>query len=278
MKTQANFMAIDCETANHQQSICQIGMVVVREGKIVETINRLIQPPNNEYSPLYTRIHGITPEKTKDSPSFIEVWKEIKHYFNNEVIVAHNGKSADFNYLRKELDRHQLEYPFYQSTIDTLEVFGVYKLTCLCDFYNIEFGTHHNALDDALACAKLFLKRFDKNLRLPTKNELEACVERKEKEREEELKEEINNASPTNFFFEKGVLYTGFIGPERDFVKRELLKRGAIIKSGVTRNVDIFIKGDEPGPSKMKKLKEFQDKGFDILVLEKDEFYKMVKQ
>lgn len=273
MKAQANFMAIDCETANHQQSICQIGMVVVREGKIVEKLEYLVQPPYNKYDPMSSRIHGITSEHTKNSPPFPEVWNAIKGYFRNETLVAHNGKSADFNYLRKELNKHQLDHPLFYALIDTMDFFGTYKLEELCQFYNIEFENRHNSLKDAEACAKLFLKRFDQDVILPTKKSMNLCLAKAKDQQQKNLNALIENADPNNIFFEKGVLFTGFIGADRDFVKKELLKRGAIIKSGVTRNVDIFIKGDEPGPSKMKKLKDFQDKGFDILVLEKDEFY-----
>lgn len=274
----ANFMAIDCETATPQQFICQIGMVIVRQGKVVKTINRLIQPPNNDYHSINIMIHGITPSDTADAPTFVEVWEEIKDYFENELIVAHNGIRADFPYIRKELNRHELAHPSVKGLVDTMEWFGNYKLTDLCDFYNIDLDSHHDALADALACANVYIQKYNLRAEFPTPQTIIESVKRREKERAEKLAFEIENADPCNCFYGKGVLCTGFLGSERDRVKEMLLKCGAVIKSGVSRNVNVVIKGDEPGPSKMKKLEEFLEKGFEILVLEKDEFYEKLKQ
>ncbi|HAN78786.1 MAG TPA: exonuclease, partial [Bacteroidales bacterium] len=53
------FTAIDFETAvGKRYSICQIGLVRVENGNIVDEIDMLIQPPFNEYFPMNTSIHG----------------------------------------------------------------------------------------------------------------------------------------------------------------------------------------------------------------------------
>ena len=40
-----DFAAIDFETANeHQSSVCSVGVVVVREGEVVDTFYSLIHP------------------------------------------------------------------------------------------------------------------------------------------------------------------------------------------------------------------------------------------
>ena len=60
-----NFIAIDFETATPKQhSACQLGIVVVENGNIVEEKVFLIQPPNNKYIPMNTQIHGL---KEKDT-------------------------------------------------------------------------------------------------------------------------------------------------------------------------------------------------------------------
>lgn len=60
----ANFIAVDFETATPQRAACQIGIVVVKEGVITEKVSHLIQPPNNKYSKNCINVHGITPEMT----------------------------------------------------------------------------------------------------------------------------------------------------------------------------------------------------------------------
>ncbi len=62
-----NFAAIDFETANNERSsICSVGLVVVRGGKVADTFYSLIQPEPNFYTYWCSRIHGITRDNTGD--------------------------------------------------------------------------------------------------------------------------------------------------------------------------------------------------------------------
>ncbi len=46
-----DFAAIDFETANNQRSsICSVGVVIVRNGEIVDSVYSLIQPEPNYYN------------------------------------------------------------------------------------------------------------------------------------------------------------------------------------------------------------------------------------
>lgn len=73
-----DFVAIDFETANHHRSsICSVGIVVIRDGKIVGKANSLVRPSPNFYNPKNVDIHGITQDMTENSPYFPEVWSEI---------------------------------------------------------------------------------------------------------------------------------------------------------------------------------------------------------
>ena len=46
-----DFAAIDFETANNERtSVCSVGVVVVRDGEIVDTFYSLIQPEPNYYN------------------------------------------------------------------------------------------------------------------------------------------------------------------------------------------------------------------------------------
>ncbi|MDR0683273.1 MAG: exonuclease, partial [Dysgonamonadaceae bacterium] len=56
-----NFAAIDFETANgNRSSVCSVGVVIVRNGQITETIYRLIRPTPNYYAWFCTETHGMT--------------------------------------------------------------------------------------------------------------------------------------------------------------------------------------------------------------------------
>ncbi|MDE5605846.1 MAG: exonuclease, partial [Bacteroidales bacterium] len=60
-----DFAAIDFETANNAPtSVCSVGVVVVRQGQIVDKVYRLIKPEPNFYLYWNTRVHGLTAADT----------------------------------------------------------------------------------------------------------------------------------------------------------------------------------------------------------------------
>jgi len=149
-----NFTAIDFETANASPtSICQIGLVRIENGEVTYSYNQLVQPPANEYNHFNTKIHGITAEMTQRSPTFDQVWHEIKPYIDNQNLVAHNV-NFDSNCLNKTLKYYGYEKPQYKKFCTV----KIYKrnLAFVCEKYNIELK-HHDAYSDAYACAQLFL-------------------------------------------------------------------------------------------------------------------------
>ena len=73
-----NFVTIDFETATSSRMACQLGIVVVKNGEIIECKEFLIQPPNNYYEANVMKYHHVTPEMTKGEPTFEELWPEIK--------------------------------------------------------------------------------------------------------------------------------------------------------------------------------------------------------
>ena len=66
-----NFAAIDFETANQQRtSVCSVGIVIVRDGEIVDSYYSLIKPEPEYYSYWNTRVHGLTMEDTMNAGYF----------------------------------------------------------------------------------------------------------------------------------------------------------------------------------------------------------------
>lgn len=86
-----DFAAIDFETANGQRSsVCSVGVVIVRSGKIVDKFYSLIQPSPNYYTYWTTETHGLTRTDTDRQPTFPEVWAQIKDRMAGLPLVAHN--------------------------------------------------------------------------------------------------------------------------------------------------------------------------------------------
>jgi DNA polymerase-3 subunit epsilon len=156
-----DFTAMDFETGSeYRNSVCQAGLVKVVNGVIVETYSSLIKPPNNFIRDDFTAIHGISPEDTKHAPSFAESYPRWKHLVENQTLVAHNMK-FDYGCLISCLsDFCNLNMTF--KTYCTMKIWrGAFenaRLSTCCKENDIELIHHHNALADAEACAKLFIR------------------------------------------------------------------------------------------------------------------------
>ena len=158
----ADFTAIDFETANHQpDSACQLGAVVVRNGQVVDQFMWMIRPEPLYFSQGNIRIHGITPAQVRGESNFGDIWSEISNKIGNDCLVAHNA-SFDIKVLLACLRTHQKSIPEFQFTCTraiarrTWPHRGRYGLKPLSNWLGIRFQ-HHDALEDAIACAKILL-------------------------------------------------------------------------------------------------------------------------
>lgn len=158
-----DFVAIDFETAKLHH-ICAVGIVTVKNSKIVDEYYSLVQPPFNEYNWHTIQVHGIQPEDTEDSPLFSEVYDEIYQRLVGKVVVAHN-ESFDRNVLKKSMNDYRMRYEELEIS-DRWECtmrrarkakYASSKLNECCKIHGIELN-HHEALSDARACALLFIE------------------------------------------------------------------------------------------------------------------------
>ena len=106
-----NFIAIDFEMS-YGHIPCSIGIVEFIEGKVVSKYYSLIKPIELKFSPINSRINGIKLEDVENEREFNEIWSDIKHYFDNRNIVAHNT-STDISVLEKTLKYYNLPSPNY---------------------------------------------------------------------------------------------------------------------------------------------------------------------
>ena len=151
-----DFTALDFETAIGQRySICQVGLVVVKNSEITREIAQLIKPPGNEYSPYNIQVHGITPEDTENSPTFADIWDKMRPYIEGQLVVAHNA-AFDVSCLRKTLEYYGLPFPKFET--DCTYKRTKLKLNIACETMGIEFNNHHDALADARACAQIYFQ------------------------------------------------------------------------------------------------------------------------
>ena len=158
-----SFTAVDVETPNrYSRSICSIGIVRVEGTGDVERLHFLVNPCD-DFDAINISIHGIRPEDVACEPGMDQIWPLIEPYFTGNLIVAHNTP-FDLPVIRKALLREGIHTGAWRS-LCTLEksrrhipktAFGGHRLNVLCAGLGIPLEHHHNALDDALACANLY--------------------------------------------------------------------------------------------------------------------------
>ena len=155
-----NFTAIDFETANSKRSsACAIGIMVVENGKIIKEITKLIKPTPEYFDYHNIQVHGITEDMVENEPDFGALWNELKPYFENKNIIAHNA-GFDIGVLKASLDSYGIKHPklnyfcTVQMSKKAIPGFINYKLPTVSNYFGIELN-HHDAGSDAKAAAKI---------------------------------------------------------------------------------------------------------------------------
>ena len=160
-----DFAAIDFETANYERSsVCSVGLVIVKNGVVVDKFYSLIQPEPNYYSYQNTLVHGLTAADTDEAPIFPTVWAEIEPKIGGLPFVAHNSP-FDYSCLKAVFRVYQMEYPDYKffctcraSRRILGNVLPNHRLPTVAAYCGYDLTKHHDALADAEACAAIAIK------------------------------------------------------------------------------------------------------------------------
>lgn len=160
-----DFVAIDFETANqHRSSVCSVGIVIVKGGKIVNKLYKLIHPIPDCYSYWNTQVHGLTAEDTAKADSFPKVWSEIAPLVEGMPLVAHNSP-FDEGCLKAVFQAYEMPYPNYQFHCTyraSRRILGDrlpnHQLQTVAEYCGYDLANHHHALADAEACAWIAIR------------------------------------------------------------------------------------------------------------------------
>ncbi|MGJ7922201.1 exonuclease domain-containing protein [Neobacillus sp. LXY-4] len=307
-----DFIAIDFEIANHEyNSACSMGLVLVENNEIIDKKHFLIQPPTLDFNPEMVEIHGITPNHVKDSKNFIGVWEEISNLFNGtNVFVAHNAQ-FDMSVLYACLKEYNLDFPDF-TYIDSIPIStrvcrnaGVgNSLKDRLDYFGIPLENHHDALEDAIATAKLVVhcvklknkKSLENYCRsywdIPIKSFSELKPNKSFGKRKKfnnvnvnEIAASVEIFDETHVFYGKTFVFTGELQTmERKTAMQKIADLGGTLKSGVSKKVNYLVVGKqdkslvgEDGLStKEEKAYELIEKGVDIKILTEEEFVKLL--
>ena len=300
-ETGISFVALDLETATpSRNSICEIGLTIVENGEVTNSVSWLIKPPGNRYDPFNIYIHGIKPEDTSNSPTLSEAWPEIHKYIEGKVVVAHNT-AFDMYVLRDSFLANDIQFPciaHYCSCRLSRKVVSCYSysLPFVCEELGIGFEHHHRAGSDSEGCARVFLNclersgvdsfaeledKYDFRCGRFTENYFRPQLSNNTGKGGKSISVKDIQGDPAkidegSYFYQKEVCFTG----KCQFATRqELLQMiadiGGIPTNAVTSRTEILVVGQqdyrvvgESGmSSKQKKAMELKDKGQDIEIM-----------
>lgn len=180
-----NFVVIDTETTGLsciKENMVEVAAVRFEDWTPVEKFHTMINPgkpiPQDAID-----VHGITDDMVADAPTFKQVIDSLDSFVGKSNLVGHNlpfdlkflyRHGYDFTTtkrkyydtleiakktLKKPKMKWDKEYEEYVINDDYNYDVEDYKLTTLCDYYNIRDNRYaHRSLSDALATGLLFQK------------------------------------------------------------------------------------------------------------------------
>lgn len=296
-----DFLVIDLETPNRQNSsICSIGLVTVIDGAIKDRFYYMVNP-QSDFDEKNIQIHGISESDIINKPTFAEIWQSIIKLFHNTIVVAHNAQ-FDLLVLEKALTNYNINMASI-AYVDTLSIAkstdncAKYSLDALCRYRNIELAHHHNALEDANACAELLIQYIVQGINISQ------YIEKYQKTISEDFKYRYysnhSKSSQLNYIFDssfldsiatkeynqqsKNIVLSGdFKCSSKDLLKKDLESQGFYCSKTVTRKTEILIVGSMGSSlwkngnygTKIQKAMELINNGVDIQIVMEHDFFK----
>lgn len=313
-----DFIALDFETANsYRGSPCALGLVRVRDGKIVEEGSILIRPPESvDYFDGYNiSIHGITPAMVEHAPRWNEVLPALIEDIGDDIVVTHNA-GFDIGVIRYACAAGGTEWPalrFVCTLVMSRRALTLpsYRLPFVADALGFDMGDHHDPLADAKAAAELVLRlavREGVDTVEALAESVNVCIGQMSAGAYRGsvagrhglaragsglgcgrlVQPDLNpEADPDGYLFGRTVVFTGaLMSMTRQLAWEECARIGAIPEPSTTKRTNVLVIGDinpaslRPGAAltaKAAKAFALQEKGQDIEVMTEDDFIRCLE-
>jgi DNA polymerase-3 subunit epsilon len=162
----AEFAALDFETTGldrHRDTIVSFGVVPVRDGRVIvgESVHELVRA-HVPSSPESMRVHGILPRDLTDARPLSEAAESLSLALSGRFLLAWFA-SVEIGFLER-LFGHRRSW--VHRTVDVrqmvIELEGLdhdvrQSLSSAAHHYGVPVANPHEALDDAMVTAQLFL-------------------------------------------------------------------------------------------------------------------------
>ncbi len=290
-----NFNAIDVETANaDRSSICQIGIVHVRDGQIRDKWVSLVDP-EAWFDAWNVGIHRITEELVNDAPTLPALESDLRSRLGESVVVSHTS------FDRVAIERAMGKYGLMQPKITWLDSAKVVRRAWPDRYYHRGYGLasvardlgitfqHHDALEDATVAAEIVL-RASSETGLDTAGWLERTEGRilpggesvPDAGRGKRI--QIGDPSPDGDLFGETVVFTGSLSVSRQQAVDLATLAGCKVRGSVTNRTTILVVGVQDKErlngytksSKHRKAESLVSKGAGIQILSEADFHAML--
>lgn len=163
----AEFASLDFETTGldrERDAVVSFGVVPVREGRVIvgEAVHQLVAP-GVPSSPESMRIHGILPRDLAEAQPFAIAGETLRLALAGRILLAWFA-TAEIGYLgrlyggrprswvRRTIDVRQMAIELEHLEQDVRQ-----SLSSAAERYGVPVANPHEALDDAMVTAQLFL-------------------------------------------------------------------------------------------------------------------------
>jgi DNA polymerase III subunit epsilon len=161
-----SYVVVDVETtggrALYGDRITEIAAVVVKNGKIVELFETLVNP-ERPIPYFVTQLTNITWDMVRDAPTFDRVAPDVVRVLEGNVFVAHNA-TFDWRFVSAEVSRcagqrlRGRKLCTVKVARKILPQLSRRSLDYVARYYGVEITNRHRAAGDALATAKCFIR------------------------------------------------------------------------------------------------------------------------
>ena len=282
-----NFDAIDVETANADRStICQIGIVHVRDGQVRDRWVSLVDP-EDWFDDWNIAIHGISEEGVEGAPTLPALDGELRARLGASVVVSHT--SFDRVAIERAMEKYKLSQP--QITwLDSAKIvrrawpdrysYRGYGLASVANDLGITFR-HHDALEDATVAAEIVI-RASKETGLDISGWLQRTAKPITPKRSKRI--QVGDPNPDGHLLGETVAFTGSLGITRQQAADLATQAGCEVRGSVTKRTTILVVGLQDKErlsgytksSKHRKAESLVSKGAGIQILSEADFHSML--
>lgn len=279
-----DFVAIDVETANADlASICQVGIVGFKDGRVVESWQSLVDP-EDYFHWANVAVHRIDEDAVRGAPTMPQLFDVIAEKTSGRVLVCHT------HFDRVALSRSVQRYGLQELDCSWLDSARVvrrtwaefartgYNLPNITEWLGIEYQAH-DAEEDARAAGEVLLRAMSES-----GLSVQGWLERVRQPVSGPSKPIKMDGDPDGPLFGEVVVFTGWLSVARSEAAALAAAAGCRVAPSVTKTTTLLVVGDQDTwklagyekSAKHRRAEELIGRGSKIRILGEADFLQMV--